>query len=805
MEILRSLQKNDEHVVILKEIPIKMYEQAHLTVEEWVVLAPKYQKCWRTMFEVSFHECTQTDVMSFLGRRKNPKEFVIQNYLLALAFVQRCRLPIEYTMNVRSFYQLPLENMPNFMILSDLFDEHYKTWEPLNGNDIERMAEHKKAIQSIALKLWLSGYGVIKGIGHEPITDVFLKEVADKFYDKNSKQKKQSIFMLLSYLLSKEERSSVQEPMHLSSRRDVFELELKHWSKESPALETELALHIKEYVFGYLKDRVEKGQIQTNTAIDGNSVTVHQKQIESSTWGSYSRYIRDLCVDYFYPSQVHTIKDVLQGGLMDAFVDIADDDNTGKSLSANYVYLIENWLDLYAHKNNLCINKKRIIPSKLGTRDKRYGKHIDFKQAVKLIETLQDDQSSYHRDNELLYFRVRRLSLLMLETGKRGHEVAFLKKKCLKPNVYGDNFLHFHKTKTGKAHDVKISKNAVKWVEQLQSVAPTEPIEIKSELYLGGDNKKVKRLVAGASKVTPLLPSYINSYLKQLQKSIWKENPPSSGRYFTAHDLRRMCATYLKLKGLSKEEIADRLGHDNLDSQYTYTLTAGNDVLDELQNVAKQGLYGIRASMNENTIDTVKEDIKVMNEESIFNKASMVIDVVEDEETAKSFIDKLLQEIEGIDLTVEQSQPDGEIPKGFPMRTHNCNAHAKVTCFHHTLKCYKCKKYSPDEDMLLEHKAELVRWVVFVHHQETLLKKTKDKLEKRTLPVRIDDIKKDLQTETFKELFRKFKHLSEKEAEAVEKEVYQTAKKYIAKYYRKLSSPTAKQMDEFLRSGVING
>ncbi|MEC2554972.1 site-specific integrase, partial [Bacillus tropicus] len=549
---------------------------------------------------------------------------------------------------------------------------------------------------------------------------------------------------------------------------------------------------------------VEKGQIQTNTDIDGNSVTVHQRQIKASTWGNYSRHLRNLCVNYFYPSQVHTIKDVLQGGLMDAFVDIADD-NTSKSVSANYVYLIENWLDLYVNKNNLFINKKRILPSNLGIRNKRYGKHIDFKQAVKLIETLQDDQSSYHRDNELLYFRVRRLSLLMLETGKRVHEVAFLKQNCLKHNVYGDNFLHFHKTKTVKAHDVKISKNAVKWVEQLQSVAPTEPIEIKSELYLGGDDVKAKRLVSGTSMVTPLLPSNINSYLKQLQKSIWKGNPPSSGRYFTAHDLRRMCATYLKLKGLSKEEIADRLGHDNIDSQYTYTLTAGNDVLDELQNVAKQGLYGIRTSMNENTIDAIKEDVKVINEESFFNKASMVIDVMEDEETAKSFIDKLLQEIEGIDLTVEQSQPNGEIPKGFPMRTHNCNAHSRVTCFHHTLKCYKCKKYSPDEDMLLEHKAELVRWVVFVHHQGTLLKKTKDKLEKRTLPVRIDDIKKDLQTETFKELFRKFKHLSEKEAEAVEKEVYQTAKKYIEKYYRKLSSPTAKQMDEFLRSGVING
>lgn len=489
---------------------------------------------------------------------------------------------------------------------------------------------------------------------------------------------------------------------------------------------------------------------------------------------------------------------------MDVFVDMNYDNNIRKFTKK--VYIIENWFDFYASKNKLYINKKRIIPStNLGTRDKPYGKHIDFNQAVKLIETLQDDQSPHHEDNELLYFRVRRVSLLALETAKRAHEVAFLKQNCLKHNVYGDSTLHFHKTKTGKHHDVKISTNAIEWVKQLQSVAPTEPIEIKSELYLGGDDIKAKRLVAGASNVTPLLPGYITYYLIQLQKRIWKGNPPPSGRYFTSHDLRRMCATYLKLKGLSNEEIADRLGHDDLTSQYTYTLTAGKDVLDALQDVSEQGLYGIQADVNKNTIAPVTEDVKVLSEESFFNNASMVIDVVEDEENAKTFIDKLLQEFNDFDFPAEQLQPGGEIPKGFPMRTHNCNANERVTCFHHTLKCYNCKKYNPDEDMLLEHKAELVRWVVFVHYQETLLKKTKDRVEKRTLPVRIDDIKKDLKSETFKELFRKFKHLSDKEAEAVEKEINQTANKYIKKHYKRFPSPTAKQMDEFVKSGVING
>ncbi|WP_458352345.1 site-specific integrase [Peribacillus frigoritolerans] len=803
MGIFHSLKKSND--VILKGLPIKMYEQVHLSVEEWVVLAPLGHKNNRAMFKVPFHECVQTDVTRFLGRKKSFNELLIINYLLALAFVQRCRLPLEFTMKAIILYQLPLKDMPNFIILSDLFDKHYKTWNPLNANDTERM-EDKKGIQSLALKFWLSGYGVIKGIGHEPITNDLLKNVADNFYHPYSKDRKRKTFMLLSYLLSKEEMSSVQETMSFSKKRDVFGLESEHWSEEYPALKTELALNIKEYVFTFLKNRVDKGQLQIITDNDGNSETVYQEQIVASSWREYSRKLRSFCVNYLYPSQVHTIKDVLQGSLMDVFVDIDYDyDNNIRELTKN-VFLFENWFDFYASKNKLYINKKRIIPSaNLGTRDKIYGKHIDFNQAVKLIETLQDDQSPYHEDNELQYFRGRRVSLLVLETAKRAHEIAYLKQNCLKNNVYGDSILHCHKTKTGKPHNVKISKNAVEWIKQLQSVAPTEPIEINSKIFLGGDDLKTKRLVAGASMVTPLLPGYITYYLKQLQKRIWKGNPPPSGRYFTSHDLRRMGATYLKLKGLSNEEIADRLGHDDLASQYTYTLTAGNDVLDALQDVSEQGLYGIQADVNKNAIASVTEDVNVLSEESFFNNASMVIDVVEDEENAKSFIDKLLQEMNDVDLPEEQSQPNGEIPKGFPMRTHNCNAHEKVTCFHHTLKCYKCKKYSPDEDMLLEHKAELVRWFVFVHHQEILLKKTKDRVEKRTLPVRIDDIKNDLNRETFKELFRKFKHLSEKEAEAVEKEVKETAKKYIKKYYRKVPSPTAKQMDEFVKSGVING
>ena len=88
MGVLHSLQNKDEYVATLNGIPMKMYEQAHFTVEEWNALAPTgYKKC-SFMFTIPFHECIQTDVISFLGRGKEYRELVMQNYLLSLAFTK---------------------------------------------------------------------------------------------------------------------------------------------------------------------------------------------------------------------------------------------------------------------------------------------------------------------------------------------------------------------------------------------------------------------------------------------------------------------------------------------------------------------------------------------------------------------------------------------------------------------------------------------------------------------------------------------------------------------------------------------
>ena len=74
----------------------------------------------------------------------------------------------------------------------------------------QKNSQGQRRNSKLALRLWFSGYGIIEGIGYEPITDDLLKEVADKFSGVNNGRRKR-IFTLLSYLLSKEKRSLVQK------------------------------------------------------------------------------------------------------------------------------------------------------------------------------------------------------------------------------------------------------------------------------------------------------------------------------------------------------------------------------------------------------------------------------------------------------------------------------------------------------------------------------------------------------------------------------------------------------------------
>lgn len=67
----------------------------------------------------------------------------------------------------------------------------------------QKAVRNKEEIQNLALRLWLSGYGVIVGVGHEPITDDLLKEVADKFSGVNNGRRKRPLHYLVTFFLRK--------------------------------------------------------------------------------------------------------------------------------------------------------------------------------------------------------------------------------------------------------------------------------------------------------------------------------------------------------------------------------------------------------------------------------------------------------------------------------------------------------------------------------------------------------------------------------------------------------------------------
>lgn len=114
MRVLCSLQKNEEHVATLNGIPMKMYEQAHFTLEEWAALAPATYKNCGFMFTVPFHECIQTDVVSFLGRGKEYIELTMQNYLLSLAFVQKMSIAFRIHYEFLDHASIPLGGYAKF-------------------------------------------------------------------------------------------------------------------------------------------------------------------------------------------------------------------------------------------------------------------------------------------------------------------------------------------------------------------------------------------------------------------------------------------------------------------------------------------------------------------------------------------------------------------------------------------------------------------------------------------------------------------------------------------------------------------
>ncbi|WP_242318837.1 tyrosine-type recombinase/integrase [Bacillus cereus group sp. BfR-BA-01349] len=789
------VQGNLTDRVLINNTSIRMYTNDHFNDVELKALFKNVN--------MEFRKCRTIPVNELLHNASIPS-YVKQKrirYLRMLAFFQRYRFSLEEIFDMKKTirrFKYPIEIMPNFHILNKLLSQHYQNWFKHHGEDNKIFEKIKDVLESLVLRLWLAGYGLVQGVGLEPLTNETLLNVLDKLeVGSTTRSLYRNACIFLSYALLNESNSLINEPIKIRVKQTVLELEKKRWNQTLDMYPIELAKIFKEYVFNVLYRRTKGQLIVENKDSEGRLQRKTLAKITTSTFKNHSRSLSSLCT-YLSKCNCLTIDDVLKGKLFEVFYLITE--NYKKTTLKQYSSSTKSWLEYYFNENKLAVNISTVIPTtRIGKKNTRYGKHIDFIQATKLIEVLLDDQSPYHKDNDLLNFRNRRVCLIQLETGKRIHEVAVLKKNCLIKNKYNDVFIEFHKTKSGKPSRVSLSKEGQRWIHQLQELSPILPIDIDSKFYLFGDDLNTYRLLADHTNLAPYSRESLKYYLSDLQKKIWGDSPPG-GRFFSTHDMRRMCATYMKLKGYNEVEIADRLGQENLKSQFTYTLTMGNETLQKYSEIAQTGLYGIKLDFNSNVV----KDYHTIDAEEVLGQTSMIIDNLEDEKIAKKFIEKIFREVGDIDFSNNKLHKSSEMISGYPLRTHNCKAHTRVTCFHTSLKCYKCDKYSPEKDTLLNHKSEIVRWIVFLHHNESLLKQAKDLVEKRVLPHKIDGIKTDLD-EAFGKLFVKFDSVDANDVNNIEKELYGVAKKYIKRYYKQFPNPTVAQMDMFLEKGDING
>jgi integrase len=725
-------------------------------------------------------------------------------YAHVLALFQRIKLPLEYC-----FFQMTMtkniyiisEVLPNFKVFNNKFksvyDElfyfksnsdraGYESLVPINIRDQKNANPSSlyTKVYRLLLRLWLAGYGLTNELSLEPITAETLKRYFEEWH--NNSFTRNSEVRLLNSLLVPLEGSPVQNLIDYKNQRTIDDKHKDKWNKHEVAFQSEIYDELKTFTFGVLLERTQRPYELEYEDIESNNRTEILPIMSMGTWRDKADASFDI-VKRLNIKGYTNVDEVISDGIQEVLIDIKEEARSRIDISKTF---LREWLNYYSKKNKLIIKVNKIIPNKIGRGDIRYGKTINFSAACELIETLMDDQSPFVNDNQIAQFRGRRALLLMLETAARAHEICLLKQNCIKTNRYGEKFLYLHKTKTGKPRTAYVSKEALKWVSQSIEVAYNEKILISKEHYSFGDDQKALRVFANYLNDGPMTPYALNAYLYGLQRKMWG-NQPKGGRFFSSHDLRRMCAVYFKIKGYSDEEIKDKLGQENIASQIPYLLTKPKSHLQHFKNIYDQGLWS----------NDQQEENEISN--SIYNQISSELDNEKDMELSRSLIESFSEKFNDIDLPADSYLPENEAAGGYPLRTHNCKAKAVVTCHHTEIKCFGCGYYDPDSDKLVDHKAEILRWIIFLHVNTTLKKETKNKFEKHKIAARVYEVEKDLNA-TFENLFTKF-NLNKQEVSMIEKELYTKAKKYISKYGKVKSAPDFKEALEYYKKGVLNG
>lgn len=199
-----------------------------------------------------------------------------------------------------------------------------------------------------------------------------------------------------------------------------------------------------------------------------------------------------------------------------------------------------------------------------------FPKLISKKDMLRLIRAIGEiDEERYLQEKLIL--------ILMLDTGRRFHEVRVLSYSCLQ----GDNHIFFHKTKTGGAINQKVGPTCINAVLNAQKLCN----HINKEIFSKVDNKKVRRLfpsikdkcrtIVGEKAVADVFRDI------QVKSGIVDHN---NKPLFTLHDNKRNFISNMESAGISAPQIA-KLINQNIKTiaQYEVRNDKATQILKEIE------------------------------------------------------------------------------------------------------------------------------------------------------------------------------------------------------------------------------
>ncbi|RBP88976.1 phage integrase family protein [Cytobacillus firmus] len=697
-------------------------------------------------------------------------------YAYRLAFYGRIMLDesiYSVPINISSF---PLDFVDNFIFLRKLLEEQIDKFNPEQTINRESF---KKEVTKEIFSMWMQGYGLLNTFNRNTIGN----EQIQKIFNRKGKMR---IAEFLAFSLINHPESYISEMPERQRLLKSEESEQTKWDRLLETNNTELTLEIKEFVFGYLMDRIgSKAVIEIEESNGEKSI----QTFNSITWGTWNVKSSSLitAANIFSNLRITHVQELIyKAGIIKLLGSTAFKE-LGTTLQDNIRENLREFVNIYIKKNNLKdVNISRIAPNKTFNKGTTYGEHIDFGDTFSLISTLLDNDSIFIDDRNINDARCRRAILLELTTGARIHEVLLLKRDCLSTNHEGATFIHFHKTKVGTEYFVKATPDMVQWIKELQNLSGNTKISVSSANVSTtfGDDLEEYRLFPNTMNTNIILESQINRFLKKLEKQLKLKS------HFSSHDLRKMHALYLKMIGKDKIDIQLALNQKDINSQLPYLATHAKETIDKIKLVATEGVW--------DEVLVYEELENSIPLEQVMKRARTLTSKNEAKNDALTFIEKIITKVK-----IENKElPTLNInnPKGMPMYTHYCTASVSVNCGHTELDCFGCHLYKPDQDKLFEHKAEVLRYLVQIMYSEDSAKK--NKLERAFIDLNVDDLKKKA-SKTFSSLFKKFDFLPEKEGKKIEKELNAIANNYYKK--NKATKPVLSHSEamKLIKEGLI--